>query len=57
MTDERDSWLVTRLKRGYGCTLAFVLCHTRPVVVAAVLLLAMTVLSVPFLGRGFLPEF
>ncbi len=57
MTDERDSWLVTRLKRGYGGTLAFVLRHTGAVVVSAALLLVLTTLAFPFLGRGFLPEF
>ena len=52
-----DSWLVERLKRVYALSLRWVVRHTRLVIVAAALLLLLTVATFPFLGRGFLPEF
>lgn len=54
---EGESWLVERLKRAYGKTLAFIFDHSRLVIAAAGLLLVATLAAFPFLGRGFLPEF
>lgn len=52
-----DPWLADRLKRGYVKTLDVVLRHTRYVIGAAAVLLAVTLAGFLFLGRGFLPEF
>jgi CzcA family heavy metal efflux pump len=52
-----DTWLVERLHRSYRATLEWVLGHSRLVLGAAVVLIAATLAVVPFLGRGFLPDF
>ncbi|MCS4178610.1 CzcA family heavy metal efflux pump [Salinibacter ruber] len=52
-----DTWLVRRLHSAYRSTLDWVLGHSRFVLGAAALLLAATLATLPFMGRGFLPEF
>ncbi len=53
----RDSWLAAGLKVWYGRVLDRWLDRTRAVVVGSAVAVAATVLVLPFLGRGFLPEF
>lgn len=57
MDREEESWLVERLKKIYSRTLGWVLARTTTVIAAAGVLLVLTLAVVPFLGRGFLPEF
>jgi len=57
MARERDSVLVESLKRAYSATLDVVLARGPIVLGAAVLLLVITISSLPLLGRGFLPAF
>lgn len=57
MDREGESWLVERLKKIYSRTLGWVLSRTTTVIAAAGVLLVLTLAVVPFLGRGFLPEF
>jgi CzcA family heavy metal efflux pump len=57
MRRPRDSWLVERLKAWYGPLLNAVLDRPRPVMAAAALAVVGTLGILPFLGRGFLPEF
>jgi Cu/Ag efflux pump CusA len=52
-----ETWLVRRLHGSYRSTLDWVLCHSRFVLGAAAVLLAVTLATLPFLGRGFLPDF
>jgi CzcA family heavy metal efflux pump len=52
-----DTWLVRHLHRAYRGTLDWALGHSRIVIGGAVLLLAATLAALPFLGRGFLPDF
>ncbi|MCS3661520.1 CzcA family heavy metal efflux pump [Salinibacter ruber] len=52
-----DTWLVRRLHSAYRSTLDWVLGRSRFVLGAAALLLAATLATLPFMGRGFLPEF
>ncbi len=52
-----DTWLVKRLHGAYRSTLDWVLGRSRFVLGAAALLLAATLATLPFMGRGFLPEF
>ena len=57
MKKEGDSWLVTRLKKAYRTILDFTLHFPKCVLIGSVLILAVTMAVVPFLGRSFLPEF
>ncbi len=57
MKEDRDSWLVTRLKRMYKQTLEKTLQHPVMVLTISVVLLVGTLAVIPFLGRAFLPEF
>ncbi len=52
-----ETWLVKRLHSTYRSTLDWVLGHSRFVLGAAALLLAATLATLPFMGRGFLPDF
>ncbi|MCS3953478.1 efflux RND transporter permease subunit, partial [Salinibacter ruber] len=52
-----DTWLVRWLHSTYRSTLDWVLERSRFVIGAAALLLAATLATLPFMGRGFLPEF
>ncbi|MCS4047609.1 CzcA family heavy metal efflux pump [Salinibacter ruber] len=52
-----DTWFVKRLHGAYRSTLDWVLGHSRFVLGAAALLLAATLATLPFMGRGFLPDF
>ncbi len=53
---EGDTRLVSTLKRGYLPVLYWSLDHKKAVVGVALLLLAVTVLLFPFLGRAFMPQ-
>lgn len=57
MQRREESWLVSRLKAAYDRTLALVLSRPGLVLLLAVILMAGTLVIVPFLGRSFLPEF
>ncbi len=52
-----DTWFVQRLHGAYRSTLDWVLGHSRFVLGAAAILLVVTLAVLPFLGRGFLPDF
>ncbi|MFB6232592.1 MAG: efflux RND transporter permease subunit, partial [Salinibacter sp.] len=52
-----ETWLVRQLHGAYRSALDWVLGHSRFVLGAAVLLLVATLATLPFMGRGFLPEF
>jgi CzcA family heavy metal efflux pump len=52
-----ESWLVTRLQESYGRLLERWLSRPRTVLVGAAAGVVATVLVLPLLGRGFLPEF
>ena len=54
---ERESWLVEQLSASYRRILAIVL-HRPGIIVATVgVAVAATLFSIPYFGRGFLPEF
>lgn len=53
----KESWLVEHLKRIYSVVLDRVLAWPKTVVATSVVLLALTILGLFSLGRGFLPEF
>ena len=55
--EERESWLVRRLKNIYAPTLAWVLARPRQVLGIAAISLVGTLAIVPTLGTAFLPEF
>ena len=55
--EERESWLVRRLKIIYAPTLAWVLARPRQVLGIAAISLVGTLAIVPTLGTAFLPEF
>jgi CzcA family heavy metal efflux pump len=57
LEQERESWLVERLKSAYERTLRVTLAVPRLVLAGAALLVAGTLAIVPSLGSGFLPEF
>ena len=57
MQQERESWLVERLKKLYGLVLAFALRRGRLIIGLGVGLLVFTLAVLPFFGRGFLPPF
>jgi CzcA family heavy metal efflux pump len=57
MEDEKEPWLVRKLKTGYAWVLRRVMGRPYPVIGAAAALLLVAVALVPFMGRGFLPEF
>ena len=52
-----DPWLIRRLKAGYEPLLDASLRHRRAVAIGAGVLVVATLVAMPFLGRGFLPEF
>lgn len=52
-----DSWLVRKLKAGDRVLLQWSFARPAAVIVPAVLLVAASVASLPFLGRAFLPAF
>lgn len=57
MAEERDAWLVRRLKGAYRPTLDAVLARPGMVAALAAVGVVATLAAFPFLGRGFLPEF
>lgn len=54
---EEESWVIRKLKSVYEPLLKFSMNRPFPVVAACAVLLALALLSVPFMGRTFLPEF
>ena len=55
--EAREPALAAALKRSYERVLPHVLRHATPVILAASLLLALAVATIPFMGRAFLPAF
>ncbi|VAW80934.1 Cobalt-zinc-cadmium resistance protein CzcA; Cation efflux system protein CusA, partial [hydrothermal vent metagenome] len=54
--EERDTWLVATIKRGYLPLLAWSLANKKKVVVAAVALLVASLALFPLLGKEFMPQ-
>ncbi len=54
---ERDTWLVRKLKQGYLPTLEFCLNHKNRIILVAGLLVVISMSVLPYMGRSFLPEF
>ncbi|MBS0229815.1 MAG: efflux RND transporter permease subunit [Proteobacteria bacterium] len=54
--DERDTWLLARIKRGYRPLLAWALQRKRAVVTCALLALVASLAIFPFLGKEFMPQ-
>jgi len=52
-----DSWLVKHLKKWDGKLLNWSLDHPKKTIVPCLALLILTLASIPFMGRGFLPPF
>ncbi|WP_052179044.1 efflux RND transporter permease subunit [Methylophilus sp. Q8] len=50
-----DPWLIRHLNRWYARTLATAMQHKRPVLIVAVILLALTVVVYPLIGKTFMP--
>ena len=57
MQTDRESWVVRNLKRVYRATLIPVLRHPTLVMAGAAALVVASLVTFPFLGRSFLPEF
>ncbi len=55
--EDKESLTVRKLKAGYEKLLLSALAKPKTVIVSAIILLAASVVSVPFLGQSFLPEF
>lgn len=53
---EKDTWLVSWIKRGYLPTLAWSLANKRKVVISAVALLMASLALFPLLGKEFMPQ-
>jgi len=54
--EERDTWLVARIKRGYLPLLAWALERKKTVAIAAGALLIASLALFPFLGKEFMPQ-
>jgi len=54
--EERDTWLVARIKRGYLPLLAFALDRKKTVAITAGALLIASLALFPFLGKEFMPQ-
>ncbi len=54
---DRESWLVERLRKTYGRVLHPLLARPRQVIAGSAVAVAVTLVLLPLLGRGFLPEF
>jgi len=54
--EEKDTWLVSWIKRGYLPTLAWSLNNKRKVVTSAVVLLMASLALFPLLGKEFMPQ-
>jgi CzcA family heavy metal efflux pump len=55
--DEKDSWLVRQLKRGYDPVLDWSLKRKHIIMISGIVLIVAALISFPFIGRSFLPEF
>ncbi len=54
--EERDTWLVQKIKRGYLPLLAWALANKKRVVSGSIALLAVSLGLFPFLGKEFMPQ-
>ena len=54
---EEDSWVVRSLKTFYAPLLKFSIARPLPILILSAMLVATTLILVPFMGRTFLPEF
>jgi heavy metal efflux system protein len=54
--EEKDVWIMRKAKRIYGPALEWTLGHGKRVLAGAAGALALTVLSIPFLGSEFVPQ-
>ncbi|HHJ16120.1 MAG TPA: efflux RND transporter permease subunit [Gammaproteobacteria bacterium] len=54
--EERDTWLVSWIKRGYLPALAWSLANKRKVVTSAIVLLVASLALFPLLGKEFMPQ-
>ncbi|VAW81080.1 Cobalt-zinc-cadmium resistance protein CzcA; Cation efflux system protein CusA [hydrothermal vent metagenome] len=54
--EERDTWLVAWIKRGYLPALAWSLANKRKVVTSAIILLMASLALFPLLGKEFMPQ-
>ncbi len=54
--EERDTWLVSRIKRAYLPTLAWSLANKSKVVTSAIVLLIASLALFPLLGKEFMPQ-
>ncbi len=54
--EERDTWLVSRIKRAYLPTLAWSLANKGKVVTSAIILLIASLALFPLLGKEFMPQ-
>jgi len=54
--EEKDTWLVSWIKRGYLPTLAWSLANKRKVVTSAIVLLMASLALFPLLGKEFMPQ-
>lgn len=57
MDEEKESWIVRKLKHYYEKTLHLSLKHPKTIAASSIAALVITILVIPFLGRSFLPEF
>ncbi|KUG26998.1 cobalt-zinc-cadmium resistance protein czca [hydrocarbon metagenome] len=57
MNEEKESWIVRKLKHLYEKTLNFTLKHPKTIAASSIAALVITIFVIPFLGRSFLPEF
>lgn len=57
LKDEKDAWLVRQLKKIYKPSLEWALKHTRMILGLAAVIIIAAVVTLPFMGRSFLPEF
>lgn len=55
--EEREPWLVRNLKKVYKPSLTWSLKHSNLIISLAVSFIAIAIITLPFLGRSFLPEF
>jgi CzcA family heavy metal efflux pump len=55
--DEKDGWLVRQLKRVYDPVLDWSLKRKNIIMITGMALILATLVSLPFIGRAFLPEF
>jgi len=55
--DEKDGWLVRQLKKLYDPVLDWSLKYKNAIMISGIILIVSTLITFPFIGRSFLPEF